>query len=215
MSGNIAVAAQGSVTISSGPISAAVDGAITIANNSNVSWAVNGDFVVAANNININSSGIFANTFTGDLTGSVFGSDSTMLINGLDSKVVGPVNTTTVTTEKLIEKTNEISGATGIVDHNCTNAQIFIHTDIVGNFNVNLTNFELNVGESTTVTTVLVQGLVGYTVNGFRLNGDVISLRWIGVTQPTGTANRRDIIKFDILRRTEGYTVYGELKSFG
>jgi len=230
MTGNIAVAAQGSVTIASGPISAAVDGAVTIASgpisaavdgavtissNGNVSWAANGDFVVASNNIVISSNGISANTFTGDLTGSVFGSDSTMLINGLDSKVVGPVNTTTVTTEKLIEKTNEISGATGIVEHDCTNAQIFIHTGIVGNFNVNLTNFELNVGESTTVITVLVQGAVGYTVNGFRLNGDVISLRWVGAAQPTGTANRRDIIKFDILRRAEGYTVYGELKSFG
>jgi hypothetical protein len=215
MSGNITVSAQGSVTISSGPVSAAVDGAITIANNGNVSWAVNGDFVVAANNININSGGISANTFTGDLTGSVFGADSAMLINSLDSKVVGPVDTTTVTTERLIEKTNEISGATGIVEHNCTNAQIFIHTDIVGNFNVDLTNFELNVGESTTVTTVLVQGATGYTVNGFRLNGDVISLRWVGAAQPAGTVNRRDIIKFDILRRTEGYTVYGELKSFG
>jgi hypothetical protein len=138
-----------------------------------------------------------------------------MLVNGLDSKVVGPVDTTTVTTERLIEKTNEISGATGIVDHDCTNAQIFIHTGIVGNFNVNLTNFELNVGESTTVTTVLVQGAVGYTINGFRLNGDVISLRWIDAAQPTGTADRRDIIKFDILRRAEGYTVYGKLKSFG
>jgi len=215
MSGNITVSAQGSVTIASGPLSAAINGATTIANNGNVSWAVNGDFVVAANNININSSGIFADVFTGDLTGTVFGSDSIMLVNGLDSKVVGPVDTTIVTTERLIEKTNEISGATGIVEHDCTNAQIFIHTDIVGNFNVNLTNFELNVGESTTVTTILIQGAVGYTVNGFRLNGDVISLRWVGAAQPAGTLNRRDIIKFDILRRAEGYTVYGELKSFG
>jgi hypothetical protein len=87
MSGNITVSAQGSVAIASGPLSAAVNGAITIANDGNVSWAANGDFVVAANNININSGGISANTFTGDVKGSVFADNSTMLIDSTNGVI--------------------------------------------------------------------------------------------------------------------------------
>lgn len=151
---------------------------------------------------------------TGDVVGSVFGDDSFMIINGIDGKVVGPVDTTIVTTEKTIKKTAELTGATGIFAHNCANSHIFVHTDISTNFNVNLINFEIQVGESTTITTILVQGTTGHTIDGFRINGVTQSLYWVNGVQPSGTANRRDIVEFNILRRVEGYTVYGELKSF-
>jgi hypothetical protein len=85
--GGISVAAPGAVTIASGPIAAAVNGTTTLSNADNVSWAVNGDFSVAANNININSGGIFANTFTGDVRGSVFADDSTLIIDGVNGEI--------------------------------------------------------------------------------------------------------------------------------
>lgn len=151
---------------------------------------------------------------TGDVKGSIFGNDSSMLVNGLDGKIVGPIDTQTVTTEKLIKKTVEITGATGVFDHNCANGHIFIHSDIIGNFIPNLTNFSLDINEFTEVTFILIQGVQGRIINGFRINGDTPQLRWIGGVQPAGTANRREIIKFEILRRSESYSVYGELKSF-
>jgi inosine/xanthosine triphosphate pyrophosphatase family protein len=91
--GGISVAAPGGITIASGPIAAAVNGTTTLSNADNVSWAVNGDFSVAANNININSGGIFANTFTGDVRGSVFADDSTLLVDGVNGKIVGEIDT--------------------------------------------------------------------------------------------------------------------------
>jgi inosine/xanthosine triphosphate pyrophosphatase family protein len=90
--GSILVSTQGSVTMSSGSITASANGPITISNNGNVSWAANGDFSVAANNININSGGIFANTFTGDVRGSVFADDSTLLVDAVNGTIVGPIS---------------------------------------------------------------------------------------------------------------------------
>ena len=42
------------------------------------------------------------------------------------------------------ESYNTINGATGVVDHDCSSKQSFLHSDISGSFTVNLTNFSVS-----------------------------------------------------------------------
>jgi hypothetical protein len=46
---------------------------------------------------------VYSTGFAGDMIGSVFGEDSAMLVNGLDSKIVGPVDSATVTASSYIQ----------------------------------------------------------------------------------------------------------------
>jgi hypothetical protein len=46
---------------------------------------------------------VYSEVFDGDMIGSVFGEDSAMLVNGLDSKIVGPVDSVTVTASSYIQ----------------------------------------------------------------------------------------------------------------
>ena len=46
---------------------------------------------------------VYSSVFDGDMIGSVFGEDSAMLVNGLDSKIVGPVESSTVTASSYIQ----------------------------------------------------------------------------------------------------------------
>lgn len=62
--------------------------AVTVSNNINI----------VADNINVNSAGVESNFY-----GSVFGDDSTTLVDAVDSKIVGPVDTTTVVASGSVE----------------------------------------------------------------------------------------------------------------
>jgi hypothetical protein len=104
-SGNFSISASGSATIALGGAVTAATGAVTWAVNGtaslaseDLSWAVNGPVTLAADNISIGPSGVDA-----DLTGSVFADDSTLLVDGVDGKIVGPVDTTTVVASTSIE----------------------------------------------------------------------------------------------------------------
>jgi len=46
---------------------------------------------------------VYSEVFDGDIIGSVFGENSAMLVNGLDSKIVGPVDSSTVTASSYIQ----------------------------------------------------------------------------------------------------------------
>jgi len=54
-------------------------------------------------NVTGNVTGNLTGYQTGDMTGSVFGQDSTKLIDGVESKLVGPVDTNTVTASSYIQ----------------------------------------------------------------------------------------------------------------
>jgi len=54
-------------------------------------------------NVTGNVTGNLTGYQTGDMTGSVFGQDSTKLVDGVESKLVGPVDTNTVTASSYIQ----------------------------------------------------------------------------------------------------------------
>ena len=90
---------------------AALEGAPT-----NVSEFTNDIGYMLVEDLDENLAGLFdeGSTFDTDIRGSVFGDDSTMIINGVSSEVVGVINNTTITTVNLT--TNTINATTSTAD---------------------------------------------------------------------------------------------------
>lgn len=121
----------------------------------------------------------------------------------------------TVTFRDTRETLQIISGATGVVTHNCANSLIFIHDTPTANFTANLVNFTVNANTGTAVTLIINQGVTPYIANVLSLSGSTQTINWQGTTTPTGTANKKDVISFTILNSSGSYIVLGQLTSFG
>jgi hypothetical protein len=155
-----------------------------------------------------------------DIKGSVFGNDSGMIIDGESGKVLGVVETTSVTTTALttgkVEETfSTKTGATGTVVHDCANTHVFFHTSIAANFTANFTNLGLESGKVTTVTLILNQGSPAYIPNAVQIAGASQTIQWQGSSPPSGNVNKSDIVSFSIVNDSGAYYVYGQLTSFG
>ena len=109
---------------------------------------------------------------------------------------------------------SSISNATGDVDHNCSSTQTFLHTNISDSFVVNLTNFSLSSGDSTTVTLILVQGSTAHFPSGIKIGGSAQEFSWKSSTYPTPTANAEEVVTFKILNSSGTYLVLADVDSY-
>lgn len=123
--------------------------------------------------------------------------------------------TGTVTFRDTRETLQIISGATGVVTHNCANSLIFIHDTPSANFTANLVNFTVSANTGAAITLIINQGVTPYIANVLSLSGSTQTINWQGTTTPTGTANKKDVISFTILNNSGSYIVLGQLTSFG
>lgn len=126
----------------------------------------------------------------------------------------------TVTADILnIKEVREVfttkTGATGVVEHDCSTGHIFYHTSIAANFTANLTNLNLSAGSATTITLVLIQGASAYIPNALQIGGAAQTINWQGGSAPSGNANKNDVVAFSILNNAGTYKVLGQLVSFG
>jgi len=85
----------------SGSASLAIANDINISTGNNFAVSTSGAFTLASSDITIASGNIAANSFTGDLTGSVFADDSTTLLDGVNGIIKGNVENTSVLTSEL------------------------------------------------------------------------------------------------------------------
>lgn len=109
---------------------------------------------------------------------------------------------------------SSISNATGDVDHNCSSTQTFLHTSISDSFVVNLTNFSLSSGDSTTVTLILVQGNTAHFPSGIKIGGSAQEFSWKSSTYPTPTANAEEVVTFKILNSSGTYLILADVDSY-
>ena len=128
--------------------------------------------------------------------------DSDLTVNGMTSL------------DKVSETYVSLSGATGVVVHDCSTGHIFYHTTPAANWTANLTNLNLADGFATSVTCVIAQGGTARIPSAVQIGGAAQTLYWQGNVQPSGTANRRDVVSFSILNVGGVYTVLGQLVSF-
>ena len=160
---------------------------------------------------------------TGDLKGTVVADDSTILVDAVAGKVVGPVDTTTINATGPIQiysvkKTYApIAGATGSVIHDINNGDVFVHTGLQGNFNVDLYNLNLANGQFMEIKMILVQGATARVPNAILINGSNtgITLNWENNTPITGNVNKKDLVTFSLYRNGSSYSVFGMLRTFG
>lgn len=153
---------------------------------------------------------------TADIKGSVFGDDSTILVDSVAGKIVGAIETDSLSTKKVEEDFQNLIGATATVIHNCSQSHIFYHSSISADFTANFTNLELESGKGTVVTLILSQGITPYIANAVEISGSAQSILWQNSsTAPSGNASKTDIMNFSILNDAGTYRIYGQLTSFG
>jgi hypothetical protein len=108
-----------------------------------------------------------------------------------------------------------ITSATGVVNHDCSVRNIFVHQNIQSDFVVNLTNFTLHTGYGTAVTLVLQQGNSPASIQGLQINGTTATIYWASGIQPTGDSNSIDALSFSIVSASTGsYLVLGQQIAF-
>jgi hypothetical protein len=108
----------------------------------------------------------------------------------------------------MVQPLNTITGATGEVDHNCSNSHIFYHSNIAGNFTPNFTQLDLSNSEITSISIILDQGGTAYLPDAYKINSTASTLYWEGSAMPTGSANKVDTVDLKILRVSDSYNTF-------
>lgn len=109
---------------------------------------------------------------------------------------------------------SELTGATGVVDHDCSTGQNFRHTTPAADWTVNLTNFYLGEDAVTTVELKITQGGTGYIPTALQIAGVAQSFQWLGGSQPTAGTNGTDIVEFKIYKLSGSLEVTAKLESY-
>ena len=124
------------------------------------------------------------------------------------------VNNQLVIEDGVSEKFSSLTGATGVVTHDCDNGHIFYHSSISANFTANFTNLGLSTNYGTTLTLILDQGATARIPSAVQISGSAQTINWQGGSAPTGTNNGVDAVSFTILRVSGNYVVLGQLVDF-
>lgn len=117
--------------------------------------------------------------------------------------------------EGVNEQLSILTGATGTVDHDCSNGYIFRHTTPAADFTANLTNFYCNNNCVTSVSMMIIQGATAYIPNALQISGTPQTISWQGGSVPAGNANKTDVFTFTITNLGTSYEVIAQLVDFG
>jgi len=108
------------------------------------------------------------------------------------------------------------SGASGSVTHDFATGCTFWHTSVAGNFTAAVTNLPTTSGRVSILSLIIVQGATPYICNAITINGgSSLTIKWVGGTAPSGTANKTEAMVFSIFNNSGTYTVLGQLSSYG
>ena len=164
---------------------------------------------------------------TVDVNGIVSGDATTIQGGTLSSNVTASSLTSlgtleglsvsgTTTLQQTLEVYSTLTNASGIVVHDYTKGTIFVHTNPLDNFTVNLTNVPLTGNHVSVVALLIKQGSVAHIPSSLRVNNVPQTISWQGGITPTGNNNKTDLVNLTIFLTTgTSYTVLGSLSSFG
>jgi cytoskeletal protein CcmA (bactofilin family) len=156
---------------------------------------------------NLNTAGLI--TATGNLSSGNLSTSGNLVVSG--NATVSGILKSDQTHQVFTTKT----AATGVVNHDCSQGQVFIHSSITANFTVNLTNLALDTLRSTRVSLLLNQGSNAYVPTGLQISSVTQTINWQGGSQPAGSALKKNLVNFEVYNNAGTYTVLGELISFG
>ena len=106
----------------------------------------------------------------------------------------------------LVQTLNTITGATGDVEHDCTNSHIFYHSSMSDDFTPNFTEMDMSNGETTEAVLILDQGSTGYRPEAVKVDSTGSVLHWMGTSAPTASSNAVDMVEMKIMKQSNSYT---------
>jgi hypothetical protein len=126
-----------------------------------------------------------------------------------------PTFTGTSTLQQITEVLTTITSATGTVTHDYSTGSIFFHSSITANFTANFTNVPTTNNRTVVCTLILSQSATAYIPTAVQIAGVSQTIKWLGTTQPTGNANKVDIVSFTLIRTGSAWNVLGSLSAYG
>jgi len=152
----------------------------------------NGTTVSITNGLNVGTS-ITATSVSASFSGSLKGT-----LQGIQEEII---------------LSSSIGATTSSFDF--ANASIFYLTGMTGTGAWNIINIPTASQRATTLTFVIEQGATAYSASLYQLNSSNVSVKWLGTTVPTGSANKTDVIGLTAFRSGSTWNVLGVLSSFG
>jgi hypothetical protein len=119
----------------------------------------------------------------------------------------------TLNVNSLTETFNTISGSTGSVSHSLNSSNLFYHSDLSGDLDIDFTDVPSSNGTAVGLTIMISQGSTDYTINSLSVNGESVTIKWNGGT-PSTTPNNVDVFGFSILRVNNNWVVLGLMSTF-
>lgn len=113
------------------------------------------------------------------------------------------------------ESLQVMDASAGVVTHDYSLGAVYAHTNISGDFTVDLTNFPNNNNTVAVVSLILIQGSTAYKATALKINGSTISPRYLNGAVPTAQPGKTDIQTFTIMNVAGSTFVIGQLSSFG
>jgi hypothetical protein len=157
-------------------------------------------------------------TFTGTVSGitaSMVGLGN-VTNESKSTMFTSPTFTGTTTLQQTVEKfiSPSISANAVTIDFN-TGAISYLSSN-ASNITANFTNIPTTANQSITVALVIAQGGTSYIPSAVNINGASQTIKWLGGSAPSGTANKVDVVTFTfICTSTSTYTVVGSLSTYG
>jgi hypothetical protein len=137
-------------------------------------------------------------------------------IGGTSTGVFTALTTTaTSTLAETTEITNAKISSVGIITHDFTEGNTWVHSIISGNFTANFTNVPTTNNRQYTMNLVLLQGATPYLANGVQIDGVTQTIRWAAYGAPTPNANRYEEVTFLLVRVASSWEVFGSLATHG
>lgn len=105
---------------------------------------------------------------------------------------------------------SSITGATGVVVHNVSNGFNFAHTNLAGDFTMNVVGLVgLTNLKTIAITLILLQSNPAYLPTTFQIEGVTIPVIWSDNQTPIGYPNKKQLITYNIFNENSTYQVFG------
>ena len=113
------------------------------------------------------------------------------------------------------ETLSTLTTSSGVVPHSYSVSTIWHHSSMAGNITANFTNVPTTTNQVITFVLFFYQGATPYAVTGVQIEGVAQTVNWFDNIAPTGTANKKEIYSFSLVRVNSAWTVHGTMSSFG
>ena len=145
----------------------------------------------------------FSEGYMYEFSGSIKSQDDLSIDGSLN---IGSVN------EKIVL---EVSGGTSSHEFNYVSGSVFYISSSLGNNIYNVSNIPTEDLNAVSLTFIVKQESTPYIASSYKINDETVTVSWAGNEQPTGNANKTDVIGLTALRVGSSWNVLGTFTTFG